>query len=37
MKTIDYYNKYADEFTVSTFKVDMESLLDFGGMAYLTF
>ena len=26
MKTIDYYNKYADEFTVSTFKVDMESL-----------
>ncbi|WP_291359679.1 class I SAM-dependent methyltransferase [Acinetobacter sp. UBA3025] len=26
MKTIDYYNKYAIEFTVSTFKVDMESL-----------
>ena len=26
MKTIDYYNKYADEFSVSTFKVDMESL-----------
>lgn len=26
MKTIDYYNKYADEFTASTFKVEMESL-----------
>lgn len=26
MKTMDYYNQYADEFTVSTFKVDMESL-----------
>ena len=23
---MDYYNQYADEFTVSTFKVDMESL-----------
>ena len=26
MKTIDYYNKYAEEFTASTFEVDMESL-----------
>ena len=26
MKTRDYYNKHADEFAVSTFKVDMESL-----------
>ena len=26
MKTIDYYNKYAEEFTASTFKVEMESL-----------
>ena len=26
MKTIDYYNKHAEEFAVSTFKVDMESL-----------
>lgn len=26
MKIIDYYNKYAKEFTASTFKVDMESL-----------
>jgi len=26
MKTIDYYNKHAEEFTASTFEVDMESL-----------
>ncbi|AVH14895.1 class I SAM-dependent methyltransferase [Acinetobacter indicus] len=26
MKTIDYYNKHAEEFTASTFKVEMESL-----------
>ena len=26
MKTIDYYNQYADEFTQSTLHVDMESL-----------
>ena len=26
MKTIDYYNKNAEEFTASTFEVDMESL-----------
>ncbi|MDP1371840.1 class I SAM-dependent methyltransferase [Acinetobacter lwoffii] len=26
MKTIDYYNKHAEEFTASTFQVDMESL-----------
>ena len=26
MKTIDYYNQYAEEFTASTFEVDMESL-----------
>jgi len=26
MKTMDYYNQYADEFTASTFEVDMESL-----------
>jgi SAM-dependent methyltransferase len=26
MKTIDYYNQYADEFTASTFEVDMKSL-----------
>lgn len=26
MKTIDYYNKYAEEFTSSTLHVDMESL-----------
>ena len=26
MKTIDYYNQYADEFIASTFEVDMESL-----------
>ncbi|WP_180010045.1 bifunctional 2-polyprenyl-6-hydroxyphenol methylase/3-demethylubiquinol 3-O-methyltransferase UbiG [Acinetobacter sp. YH16055] len=26
MKTIDYYNQYADEFTQSTLNVDMESL-----------
>lgn len=26
MKTIDYYNKHAEEFTTSTFKVEMESL-----------
>ncbi|OTG86984.1 SAM-dependent methyltransferase [Acinetobacter sp. ANC 4558] len=26
MKTIDYYNKYADEFTQATLNVDMESL-----------
>lgn len=26
MKTIDYYNKHAEEFTASTFGVDMESL-----------
>lgn len=25
MKTIDYYNKHAEEFTASTFEVDMES------------
>ena len=26
MKTIDYYNKHAEEFTTSTFEVDMKSL-----------
>ncbi|WP_168384717.1 class I SAM-dependent methyltransferase [Acinetobacter indicus] len=26
MKTIDYYNKHAEEFTASTFEVDMEGL-----------
>ncbi|MFX4829788.1 class I SAM-dependent methyltransferase [Acinetobacter baumannii] len=26
MKTIDYYNKHTEEFTASTFEVDMESL-----------
>ena len=26
MKTIDYYNKHAQEFIASTFEVDMESL-----------
>ncbi|RSE18165.1 class I SAM-dependent methyltransferase [Acinetobacter johnsonii] len=26
MKTIDYYNNHAEEFTASTFEVDMESL-----------
>lgn len=26
MKTIDYYNKHAEEFTASTFEVNMESL-----------
>ena len=26
MKTIEYYNKHAEEFTASTFEVDMESL-----------
>ena len=26
MKTIDYYNKHAEEFIASTFEVDMESL-----------
>lgn len=26
MKTIDYYNNHADNFTASTFNVDMESL-----------
>jgi hypothetical protein len=26
IKTIDYYNKHAEEFTASTFEVDMESL-----------
>ena len=26
MKTIDYYNKHAEEFTASTFEVDMESI-----------
>jgi SAM-dependent methyltransferase len=26
MKTIEYYNKHAEEFTASTFKVEMESL-----------
>lgn len=26
MRTIDYYNHYADEFTQATFHVDMESL-----------
>lgn len=26
MKTIDYYNEHAEEFTASTFEVDMESL-----------
>ena len=26
MKTIDYYNKHAEEFTASTFEVDMKSL-----------
>ena len=26
MKTIDYYNKHAEEFTAATFEVDMESL-----------
>lgn len=26
MKTIDYYNQYADEFTQATLNVDMESL-----------
>lgn len=26
MKTIDYYNKHAEEFTASTFEADMESL-----------
>ena len=26
MKTIDYYNKHAEEFTASTFEVDMEIL-----------
>ena len=26
MKTIDYYNKHAEEFTASTFEIDMESL-----------
>ena len=26
MKTIDYYNKHTEEFTASTFKVEMESL-----------
>ena len=26
MKTIDYYNKHAEEFTASTVEVDMESL-----------
>ncbi len=26
LKTIDYYNKHAEEFTASTFEVDMESL-----------
>ena len=26
MKPIDYYNKHAEEFTTSTFEVDMKSL-----------